>query len=235
MFVPSHNLPNNLPIVYVCKLCDQLKTKSNKLHVGETCEKCMEKLEAIAVVESGGENKNNALPDERLLLDVYYRREIKISFSNNTERLTRYYTALMIPNKDGWLKEKMDEAKNQLKCAGLKNVSLKTIGDFYEMDEDSINFYANKKTEKIRLSSTGNECVTLPLVLNNYANAKGGLGINWWKIVNILVFISSILAFISSVGLFIFCIYNKIWLGFLYLPLSILTMKYMHKSYIETK
>lgn len=226
MVLPNNNINNNINI-YRCQICGELKMCHSGYSSGLLCDLCFEKMRAIQSIESGGLNQTDGLPTDNLLLDTYYKRDIKISFSNTGDKFSMYYTVMMIPNKDNWLNEKIEESENKLKSVGLKDISFKMMSGFSEMEDYEISSYMNDKTFNMRLSSNSYSTVTLPLILKNYANAQSK--IKWsgfgWKMLHVFVLLASVFLTLSSALLAIYFLYNRIYAGFIFIPISIISAK----------
>lgn len=173
MFIPNYNNP----MIRECNKCGKMKVAVSSMDewnnwagapLPDICHDCLSEI--------NDEEKENDLLDGgvKLILDTYYKRDIKISFTYDKKKYEHYYTAMMLSNRKQ-MYEKIKDCEIEMERSGLKKIQIKFMSDFQEMNDSEISFCMNapEETRIDHISSYhGNVAPVLPLVLKNYANAR---------------------------------------------------------------
>lgn len=136
MFVPSYN--NNFSLRR-CNTCGT--TFCDHIHIS-ICRNCRQKEDE----ETEKPKEQTGFFNDDFLLPVYYMRKIEISFQKEMDKdmsvkYTHLYTVMMIPNKESYLKEKLEEMKNKMEKSDYKKIEFKMLGEYGIMDDTQINHY----------------------------------------------------------------------------------------------
>lgn len=215
MGIPNYNNPNQNQLLHHCKICGQIKVaisstdQWNELSgypLPDTCDDCKNELAKKEMEKSDVVTGDGS----QLLLDKYYKRNIKISYTYNKQKCELYFYAVMIPNKDNWLDDKIKECKKEMEKAGLKKISFKMADEFWQMANHEISECMNDQKTRIFYGNNQNEFVQLPIILISWRSPRinpiKSHNITKWRIILGLCFLASIIILLMSMTLFVLAI-----------------------------